>query len=41
LNEQLRSVLDVQVTFAVPGLKNDPDGGTQLTVPQVPDVVGE
>ena len=33
-------VLEVQVTVVVPFGKNEPDGGEQVTVPQVPVVVG-
>jgi hypothetical protein len=41
LNEQLGPAVVVQVTVVVPTLKNDPDGGAQLTVPQSPGVVAE
>ncbi len=30
----------VQVTVVVPALKEEPDAGVQVTVPQAPDVVG-
>src|ERR1044072_40567 len=37
---QLDPDCDEQVTVEVPMGKNDPEGGEQLTVPQVPLVVG-
>ena len=37
---QLAPVWDEQVTVEVPMGKNDPEGGEQLTVPQVPLAVG-
>ena len=40
VNEQLGPALDVQVTVVVPVGKNDPESGEQLTVPQLPVVVG-
>ena len=33
-------VLEVQLTVVVPFGKNEPDAGAQVTVPQVPVVVG-
>jgi hypothetical protein len=40
VNEQLGPVVGVQVTVVVPVGKNDPEAGEQVTVPQVPLVVG-
>jgi hypothetical protein len=40
VKEQLGPAVDVQVTVVVPLGKNEPDAGEQLTVPQVPVVVG-
>ena len=40
VNVQLGPATVVQVTVVVPTGKNEPDGGLQVTVPQVPVVVG-
>ena len=40
VNVQLGPAVLVQVTVVVPTGKNEPDGGEQVTVPQVPVVVG-
>jgi hypothetical protein len=40
VNEQLGPAVEVQVTVVVPFGKNEPDGGVQVMVPQVPVVVG-
>ena len=40
LNEQLAPALSEQVTVVVPTGKNQPEAGVQVTVPQVPLVVG-
>jgi len=40
VNEQLPPADAVQVTVVVPFGKKDPDAGLQVTVPQVPVVVG-
>jgi hypothetical protein len=41
LNEQLGPAVVVQFTGVVPTAKKDPVAGVQVTVPQVPVVVGE
>lgn len=40
VNEQVGPADAVQVTVVVPFGKGDPDAGEQLTVPQLPVVVG-
>jgi hypothetical protein len=40
MNEQLGPAVVVQVTVVVPLLKNEPETGVQVTVPQLPVVVG-
>jgi hypothetical protein len=40
VNVQLGPALVVQVTVVVPLGKNEPEAGEQVTVPQVPVVVG-
>jgi len=40
VNVQLGPAEAVQVTVVVPTGKNDPDGGVQVMVPQVPELVG-
>src|SRR5438132_13533662 len=41
VKEQLGPAPVVQVTLVVPTANSDPEAGAQLTVPQVPEVVGE
>jgi hypothetical protein len=38
---QLGTADEVQVTVVVPTAKNEPDGGVHVTVPQLPEVVGD
>jgi hypothetical protein len=40
VNEQVAPPVSLQVTVVVPTGKNDPEAGLQVTVPQVPLVVG-